>query len=86
MLPKNETQDFLRVRKYLFYSYFLEYMIIYSKWKDIILKKIINYLLGINIPPIFSQDNERLTGKMILRKKTLSLCSKGNESSYLLYF
>ena len=23
VLPKNETQDFLRVRKYLFYSYFL---------------------------------------------------------------
>ena len=48
-------------------------MIIYSKWKDIILKKIINYLLAINIPPIFSQDNERLTGKMILRKNLKNL-------------
>jgi len=36
-------------------------------------RKIINYLLGINIPPIFSQDNGRVTGKMILRKKTLSM-------------
>ena len=85
MLPKNETQDFLGVRKYLFYSYFLEYMIIFSKWEDIILEKNY-YLLGLNIPPVFSQDNGRVTGKMILRKKTLSLCSKVNESSYLLYF